>query len=134
MRVHRSSSPPPENRPELSGPEDHVLERLGGGEAQPRACRNLDHLSGRGIAAHPRLALALAENSQPRQPQRAFLLQLANHQRGEFLERGLGLLLGDPDFFSEMRCYLRLRHHPPPWARIVRLPASLSERSSYCKW
>src|SRR5271170_1923004 len=95
---------------ELFGAQDRVLERFGCGEAQSRACRNLDHLSGRGIAAHPRLALALAEYSQARQAERTFLLQLANYQRGEFLERGLGLFLGDADFFSEMRCYLRLRH------------------------
>src|SRR5579863_8075031 len=57
--------------------EHRVLQRLGGGEAKPGARRNLDLLTGRRIAAHPCLGLALAENPEAGQPQRSFLLQFS---------------------------------------------------------
>jgi len=57
---------------------------------------DLDGLACGGITAHPRLALALAKNPQSGQAERAFLLQLANHQSGEFFDCALGLLLVIP--------------------------------------
>ena len=64
------------------------------------------------------LLLRLRKIPSPANRSEPSFFSSTNHQRSEFLERGLGLLLGDPDFLSEMRCYLRLRHHPPPWAHI----------------
>src|SRR5260370_34449881 len=90
--------------------EDRIFERLGRGEAKPRPRWNLDLLSGRRIAAHPRLGLALAEDAEPGQAQRSFLFKFAHDQRVQFLEHGLGLFFRDADLLGHVRCYLRLRH------------------------
>src|ERR1019366_1716423 len=94
--------------------ENRVLQRFGSGETKPGARRNLDLLTGGRIATHARLGLALAEDTEAGQPQRSFLLELADDQCVEFLEHGLPLLLGESELFSHVGCYLRLRHHPPP--------------------
>src|SRR6266404_2685878 len=94
--------------------ENRILERLGRREAKPSARRNLDLLPGRRIAAHPRLGLALAEDTEPGQAQRTFLLEFLHDQRIQFLEHGLGLFFCDADFLGHIRSHLRLRHHPPP--------------------
>src|SRR5271156_941745 len=114
---------------ELFGAQDRVLERFGCGEAQSRACRNLDHLSGRGIAAHPRLALALAENSQARQAERTFLLQLAKHQRVNSSSVVLACFLVMPTFSARCAATCVCVISPPPCTRIRRLSASLNGRS-----
>src|SRR5215469_2432219 len=90
--------------------EDCVLQRLGGGETQPRPRRNLDLLARGRIAPHARLGLALAEDTEAGQPQRSFLLEFADDQRVDFLERALRLLLRYSDLVSQIGCYLRLRH------------------------
>src|SRR5262249_27790407 len=106
-------------------------ERLGRREAQARACRNFDRLTGGRITPHPRLALALAKNSESRKAQRALFFQLADYECGELLEGNLGVLLGNPGFVGEMRRYLRLRHHPPPCASDRM--ESVNERHVICK-
>src|SRR5579885_962511 len=134
VRLRRHSSPtvPLEVfRRRLARAEHGSLERLGRCEAQARACRNFDRLTGSRITPHPRLALALAENSETRKAQGAFLFQLADYQRGKLLERRLGVLFGNPGFVGEMRRYLRLRHHPPPCASDRM--QSVNERQAICK-
>src|SRR5215469_16822567 len=98
----------------LLGTKDRVLERLGGREAQSRTRGNLDGLAGGGVTAHACLGLTLAKDTESRQAQGPFLLELSHHEVGQFLERALCLLLGHTDLVGEMGCYLRLRHHPPP--------------------
>ena len=62
--------------------QHRFLQRLGGSEAQPCTRRNLDLFAGGGIAPDSRGELALAENAQARQANRAFLLRVL----GRFVE------------------------------------------------
>src|SRR5271169_5814287 len=66
--------------------QHRVLQGLGRGKAQPRACWNLNLRTSRRITAHPRLRLALAKNSEASQPQRSLTLEFADYQRRQFVE------------------------------------------------
>src|SRR5215469_7987094 len=104
----------------LLGTQDRVFERFCRREPQPGTRGNLDGLTRRGVTAHACLGLAFAKDSESRQAQGPFFLELSHHEVGQLLERALRLLLGHTDLVGEMGCYLRLRHHPPPYAARLR--------------
>ena len=99
----------------LLGTQNRVFERLCGREPQSGTRRDLDGLTRGGVTAHACLGLAFAKDSESRQTQGPFLLELSHYEAGQLLERALRLLLGHTDLVGEMGCDLRLRHHPPPY-------------------
>src|SRR5262249_50764717 len=104
----------------LLGTQDRVFERLCGREPQSRTGGNLDGLTRGGGTGPAWLGLGFAKDFEARHAQGPFFLELPRHETGQFLERALRLLLGHTDLVSEMGCYLRLRHHPPPYKARLR--------------
>jgi hypothetical protein len=80
-------------------PKTDSFSALAGVKRSP--CRNFDLFTSGGIAPNPGCELALAENAQAAEPNRAFLLQCAHHQRVQFIQSQLRVLLLMPTVLTK---------------------------------